>query len=304
MNITSNLIFLGLLLLAVFLVLPIGIGVYVYRDAKRRGMNAILWTVIAVVAPSLIGFIIYLFVRGNHSDMTCARCGERVTEEFVVCPKCGAKLRPACENCGFPQEADWMVCPRCAAPLSGRPDDIVPPVLHEDKALWKILVLIIAVPVFLISAGLFSYSVHSTVGGVAGMMDISIEDYFEEQAPREEKEEVQAWLDGLKSESERAWALCYSHYGEMENEYFYLVYAPGTGNSANKGLGMSSGFFGKVLGVDLERTGDAGSLLCITASSKERPKLKIKVDGKKIPCEVTEVDFNPTGSLLTPGNVY
>ena len=44
------------------MVIPVLIGVYVYRDASDRGMNAVLWTLVAVLAPSLIGFIIYLLV--------------------------------------------------------------------------------------------------------------------------------------------------------------------------------------------------------------------------------------------------
>ena len=42
------------------------IGVYVYRDAERRDMNGLLWALVAVFVPSLIGLIIYLLVRGNY----------------------------------------------------------------------------------------------------------------------------------------------------------------------------------------------------------------------------------------------
>ena len=41
-----------LLVISIFAFLPILIGVYVYRDAKRRNMNAPLWTIIAILAPS------------------------------------------------------------------------------------------------------------------------------------------------------------------------------------------------------------------------------------------------------------
>ena len=67
------------MLMIIVALLPLLIGVYVYRDAKRRGMNAALWTLIAILAPSLIGFIIYLLVRGNYSTLRChghrAICG-------------------------------------------------------------------------------------------------------------------------------------------------------------------------------------------------------------------------------------
>lgn len=289
------LVFVLLPLAVALLAIPVLIGVYVYRDAKRRGMNAVLWTIVAVFVPSLTGFIIYLLVRGNYSDMVCARCEERVSEEFVVCPNCGARLRPSCPGCGFPVEADWSVCPRCAAPLPERQDDIVWPIRHADRTLPKILVLIIAVPALLILLLLFSFSAFSTSRGVACMMSVSIDDYFEQDVSGEAKEEVRAWLDQMEPEGAHAYALCYGRHGEPENEYYYLVYVPDAGNSANKGIGMSGGLFGKALSVDLERTGDAGSLLCISASAQKRPRLKIKVDGKKIPCEVTGVDFEPTG---------
>ena len=87
------------LVLAVFLAVPVLIGVYVYRDASRRRMHAVLWTLIAVLAPAFIGFIIYLLVRGGYSDLECPRCGAPVTEQYVVCPQCGVKLRPACPSC-------------------------------------------------------------------------------------------------------------------------------------------------------------------------------------------------------------
>lgn len=39
------------MLMIIVALLPLLIGVYVYRDAKRRGMNAALWTLIAILAP-------------------------------------------------------------------------------------------------------------------------------------------------------------------------------------------------------------------------------------------------------------
>src|SRR5699024_9031259 len=75
--------------LLVLLLIPILIGVYVYRDAKRRQMNAVVWTLVAILAPTFIGFIIYLLVRSNYADLACPRCGTPVAPEFVVCPQCG-----------------------------------------------------------------------------------------------------------------------------------------------------------------------------------------------------------------------
>ena len=49
--------------------IPSLIGGNVYRDAKRRQMNAVVWTLVAILAPTFIGFIIYLRVRANYADL-------------------------------------------------------------------------------------------------------------------------------------------------------------------------------------------------------------------------------------------
>ena len=36
---------------------------YIYADAKRRGMNAVLWTVLVFLTPKPIGFIAYFLLR-------------------------------------------------------------------------------------------------------------------------------------------------------------------------------------------------------------------------------------------------
>ena len=97
-----------LIIFAIALVIPVLIGVYVFRDASSRGMNAVLWTLIAVIAPSLIGFIIYLLVRGNYSNLKCGSCGADIREDFVICPVCGAKLKPTCPSCSFPVAPGWL----------------------------------------------------------------------------------------------------------------------------------------------------------------------------------------------------
>ena len=158
-------IFNLLILLSVFLIVPILIGVYVYRDANRRGMNAVMWTLIALLAPSMLGFIIYLLVRSSYSDLECPKCGTTIKEEYVLCPKCGAKLRPFCPNCSAPVEPDWKVCPRCAASLEEIAQDVVVPTRKKDKCLGVILLLVILIPVILIIAfvGLFAFQMAGTI---------------------------------------------------------------------------------------------------------------------------------------------
>ena len=78
---------------------PVAIGVYVYKDAKERHMNPVLWTVIAVLAPGFIGFIIYLIARNDHPALSCPKCGHGISESFAVCPSCGYSLKNNCPFC-------------------------------------------------------------------------------------------------------------------------------------------------------------------------------------------------------------
>lgn len=60
-----------LVVMGLFLILPVMIGVYVYRDSESRGMNAPLWTLIAVLGPAFVGLIIYLIVRSESGSLKC-----------------------------------------------------------------------------------------------------------------------------------------------------------------------------------------------------------------------------------------
>ena len=49
------------------LAIPLVVGILVYRDAdKRVGCNPWLWALIAALAPSFVGLIIYLIIRGDY----------------------------------------------------------------------------------------------------------------------------------------------------------------------------------------------------------------------------------------------
>ncbi|HEV7486891.1 MAG TPA: PLDc N-terminal domain-containing protein [Thermoanaerobaculia bacterium] len=55
------------LMVVLALAVWIALLVWVYRDASRRGMNAVLW-VIVVFFLHLLGFIVYLIARGMKSS--------------------------------------------------------------------------------------------------------------------------------------------------------------------------------------------------------------------------------------------
>jgi Na+-driven multidrug efflux pump len=63
---------------------------YVYGDARRRDMRATVWTVIVVVIPNLIGFLLY-FVLRKPILSPCPQCGQGVAQGAAFCSSCGVR---------------------------------------------------------------------------------------------------------------------------------------------------------------------------------------------------------------------
>lgn len=147
-----------LVLLVVGLGMPVAIGVYVYRDAKRRGMDATLWTLIAVLAPTLIGFVVYLIARSKYPLYVCPKCGMPVEGGFTVCSQCGERLADACQTCGKPVRPEWKVCPQCGAMLPENRTGATP-ARRSDRGLLIVVLCIVLVPLLLIILGLVAFSV-------------------------------------------------------------------------------------------------------------------------------------------------
>ena len=296
------------LLVSVLWLIPILVGVYVFRDAKQRGMNAILWTLVAVFAPSLIGLVVYLLVRGNYSNLRCPRCDTVVTEQFVVCPKCGAKLRPNCPNCSSAVEPDWAVCPRCAQPLTAVQEDIVSPVRPKDHTLWKVLVAIILIPAMMILLLSVSFT-GASGGGSSALQEVAIDEYYADQEiPESTKEYVRQWLEGIVPKRNHAYALRYTYRidpNSKSKDYYYLIYVPDGADATQRGFGYSGGLFGTSFELHLEDTKPRGGLYCVmTTSDKTAPKLRVTVNKTSLKTSVTVVDFNPTVYTIASESDY
>jgi len=71
------------------LAVQIAIAVWVYRDAKARGMdNAMLLTIVTVFT-GLLGLVIYLLMRPKGNLVACPSCGKKRLEGSTKCPHCG-----------------------------------------------------------------------------------------------------------------------------------------------------------------------------------------------------------------------
>jgi|SRR5215475_6822695 len=89
---------------------------YVNRDSKRRGMSPLLWTLVAIFVPNLLGVLLY-FVLRQPPVRPCPECGGAVRAEFSFCPGCSCKLAPSCRQCQRVVGVNDDYCPYCGSSL-------------------------------------------------------------------------------------------------------------------------------------------------------------------------------------------
>jgi len=97
---------------------------YVNRDAKRRGMNSTLWTLLVIVlfpAYLAVGFIIYFLMR-EPLPYPCPQCGNTVGARFNFCPSCKCNLYPSCPQCKHEIVETDKFCPYCGNDLKAPAD--------------------------------------------------------------------------------------------------------------------------------------------------------------------------------------
>jgi RNA polymerase subunit RPABC4/transcription elongation factor Spt4 len=95
---------------------------YVNRDAKRRGMNSTLWTLLVItLVPAYLatGFIIYFLVR-EPLPYDCPHCGSLVSARFNYCPNCAYNLHPTCPRCRREVNYTDRFCPYCGYTLKAK----------------------------------------------------------------------------------------------------------------------------------------------------------------------------------------
>lgn len=79
---------IGFLLGGLLAIWLIGLG-YVYGDARRRAMRQpVLWVMVAILCPHLLGFLLY-FVLRQPIATTCTNCGQTIPSNQRFCSWCG-----------------------------------------------------------------------------------------------------------------------------------------------------------------------------------------------------------------------
>ncbi len=93
---------------------------YVGRDAKRRDMSPLLWTMVAILIPNALGLVLY-FVLRQPRRVICPQCGSAIQAGFNFCPRCSHKLSPSCPQCHRLVGGNDLYCPHCGASVSEVP---------------------------------------------------------------------------------------------------------------------------------------------------------------------------------------
>lgn len=84
---------MGMALLCIVLSL-IFAGIWTYRDARARGLEAGVWVLVVLLVPNFLGILIYALTARRDYRYPCGTCGRSVSARSAYCGSCGAPLNP------------------------------------------------------------------------------------------------------------------------------------------------------------------------------------------------------------------
>jgi hypothetical protein len=297
------LLFMAIALACVVLI-PALIGVYVYRDAKSRNMDAVLWTLVAILIPSFIGLIIYLVIRTNNTNLNCPQCQKPVAPEYALCPYCGMSLKATCPICAAPVDGGWKLCPKCGTELPQQTSTETYVAPKKDKKLVRILVIAILAPILLLTVALGSlFALRGETQTTLAGTNMSVEDEKEFLHPA-----VLDWIADCDKDGKGVYVLKLTPASDaafiqdklgddIDKSYFAYVYI-----NTYKGEENYKGFFGhvnfarnkitiqyntldtaeeKIMDYELSQIGSHGVNI---------KSLTIEIDGKQVDYKLTEMD--------------
>lgn len=222
--------------------IPVFLGIFVYQDAKARGMEPLLWALIAVFAPGFIGLIIYLVARRDHVTLRCPQCGGEVQENFVSCPVCGQKLSASCGQCGTALRPEWKLCPTCGSEIT-ETTPFTPPIVSSPPGsrklvYWVIAVILLPVLVFLV-AGVAGLVMFTATGGKS--YDVSFTDDVQMLIARE-------FMEGADYHEYRMMTVSAADLGREANDWIAQCQKGKTGVYSRTFLRSENGTFDASLG--------------------------------------------------------
>ncbi len=91
--------------------------IYINRDAGRRGMNRLGWTLLAIFIPNGLGIVLYFVLRKALAPK-CPQCRAIVEAGYGFCPYCCFRLTPVCAHCQHTVHFNDKFCPYCGCELA------------------------------------------------------------------------------------------------------------------------------------------------------------------------------------------
>ncbi|MGH9504107.1 MAG: zinc ribbon domain-containing protein [Terriglobales bacterium] len=104
---------------------------YINRDAGRRGMSRLAWTLLAILIPHGLGIVLY-FVLRKPRTLNCAQCHAIVEPGFGFCPRCRSRLNAICPHCQRGVNASDRFCPYCGGDLAAGVNSVSAPVANQS----------------------------------------------------------------------------------------------------------------------------------------------------------------------------
>jgi RNA polymerase subunit RPABC4/transcription elongation factor Spt4 len=103
---------------------------YINRDAGRRDMSRLGWTLIAIFVPHALGIVLY-FVLRKPRVLNCTQCGAALESGFGFCPRCRSPLHAICPHCQRGVNAGDKFCPYCGGDVGTSGNTVSAPAPHQ-----------------------------------------------------------------------------------------------------------------------------------------------------------------------------
>lgn len=100
----------GNVFLAFVILYWILLAIWVYQNARKSKIDAVLWGAIALVT-NLVGLFVYLIYK--QSNKTCYKCNTLQSKNNIFCKYCGTKIANACQSCSKIINEEDNFCSSC-----------------------------------------------------------------------------------------------------------------------------------------------------------------------------------------------
>lgn len=135
-------------------VMTVFLSIWVYKDAKKRGIDPLMWVLLTALLPYCIGAMVYMSERDKKKLYLCPRCGKELKDENAVCPSCLLQVKKQCPTCGSACGPQWRNCSSCGNEMP-QTDDIYPLLIpKKTHKVRNILLLILAN--FILASGIYA----------------------------------------------------------------------------------------------------------------------------------------------------